>query len=265
MIGQRELSLLARAGHVSERAQEQDYVLSWLLAARGVRGPANLVFKGGTALRRCYFENYRYSQDLDFTLLRPAPPNELSATLSSWFSWVRDGTGIVCGFARDPATEGQGFVAYISYTGPLRGGGTVKFDANSDETIRTPVETCRILSPYSDLTQPPEVAVYSLVEIWAEKVRSLVQRSEPRDLYDISELAGHDRALPGQGLPVFLQKMEDKGLGRHRLVERLNSAETTFARLWEMRLVDQVSPLPEFQETWRRVRRVLRAGGYLAY
>jgi uncharacterized protein len=27
-----------------------------------------LVFKGGTALRRCWFKDYRFSEDLDFTL-----------------------------------------------------------------------------------------------------------------------------------------------------------------------------------------------------
>jgi predicted nucleotidyltransferase component of viral defense system len=29
----------------------------------------HLVFKGGTCLRKCYFEDYRFSEDLDFTLL----------------------------------------------------------------------------------------------------------------------------------------------------------------------------------------------------
>ncbi len=139
----------------------------------------------------------------------------------------------------------------------------MKFDANSDERIRTPVENRRILSPYSDLTEPSTVAVYSLIEIWAEKTRSLVQRTEPRDLYDLSELAAHDTEPPGQAWPVFLKKMEDKGLDRRRLLERLDSAEATFAKLWETRLADQVSSLPEFQETWRLVRRVLRGAGYL--
>lgn len=67
MIGRPEISRLAVAGGVSEGAQEKDYVLAWLLAARATLGPSSLVFKGGTALRRCYFPGYRYSEDLDFT------------------------------------------------------------------------------------------------------------------------------------------------------------------------------------------------------
>lgn len=31
----------------------------------------SLVFKGGTALRKCYFPGYRFSEDLDFTSLDP--------------------------------------------------------------------------------------------------------------------------------------------------------------------------------------------------
>lgn len=28
----------------------------------------NLIFKGGTCLRKCYFENYRFSEDIDLTI-----------------------------------------------------------------------------------------------------------------------------------------------------------------------------------------------------
>jgi predicted nucleotidyltransferase component of viral defense system len=49
---------------------EKDYVLGWLLAAisdHPALGPA-WVFKGGTCLKKCYFETYRFSEDLDFTV-----------------------------------------------------------------------------------------------------------------------------------------------------------------------------------------------------
>ena len=29
------------------------------------------VFKGGTCLKKCFFETYRFSEDLDFTLIKP--------------------------------------------------------------------------------------------------------------------------------------------------------------------------------------------------
>lgn len=54
---------------------EQDYVLSWLLygIAHTAELKGKLVFKGGTALKKIYFGDYRFSQDLDFTALEDAP------------------------------------------------------------------------------------------------------------------------------------------------------------------------------------------------
>ncbi len=49
---------------------EKDYVLGWLLA--GISNHKELaakwVFKGGTCLKKCFFETYRFSEDLDFTI-----------------------------------------------------------------------------------------------------------------------------------------------------------------------------------------------------
>jgi predicted nucleotidyltransferase component of viral defense system len=50
---------------------ERDYLLSWILAGIGrvpeLRGA--LIFKGGTALKKCYFGDYRFSEDLDFSAI----------------------------------------------------------------------------------------------------------------------------------------------------------------------------------------------------
>ena len=61
---------------------EKDYFLGWLLA--GIYSNQLLaekwVFKGGTCLRKCFFETYRFSEDLDFTL---TDPTQLDATFHS--------------------------------------------------------------------------------------------------------------------------------------------------------------------------------------
>ena len=54
---------------------ERDYLLSWVLA--GIEQVDSLrealVFKGGTALKKCYFGDYRFSEDLDFSGLEGVP------------------------------------------------------------------------------------------------------------------------------------------------------------------------------------------------
>lgn len=77
MIPQRNLSLIAnklakRGGiRIPEKVIELDYCLAWFLIGlyRAELGQ-HLAFKGGTALRRCHFGEYRFSEDLDFTLLK---------------------------------------------------------------------------------------------------------------------------------------------------------------------------------------------------
>jgi hypothetical protein len=57
---------------------ERDYLLSWVLAGIG-RVDAlrdSLVFKGGTALKKCYFGDYRFSEDLDFSAVGDVPTGE---------------------------------------------------------------------------------------------------------------------------------------------------------------------------------------------
>ncbi|WP_018289598.1 nucleotidyl transferase AbiEii/AbiGii toxin family protein [Verrucomicrobium sp. 3C] len=57
---------------------ERDYLLSWMLAGIGTVEwlRETLVFKGGTALKKCYFGDYRFSEDLDFSGLEGVPTGE---------------------------------------------------------------------------------------------------------------------------------------------------------------------------------------------
>src|SRR5262245_62037596 len=81
MIPQSQISklsnrLLKEQGgrRIPESVLERDYCIAWFLmglSESSLRG--KLLFKGGTALRRCYFLDYRFSEDLDFTLAHPLP------------------------------------------------------------------------------------------------------------------------------------------------------------------------------------------------
>jgi predicted nucleotidyltransferase component of viral defense system len=70
VIHRNQLIRKADQDGLSARIVERDYVLVHTLSAiskRDARG--QVVFKGGTALRLCHFEDYRYSADLDFSLV----------------------------------------------------------------------------------------------------------------------------------------------------------------------------------------------------
>ena len=70
MIDRAEILAVANDLSLTPDVIEKDYVLGWLLA--GIFRSETLApawsFKGGTCLKKCYFETYRFSEDLDFTL-----------------------------------------------------------------------------------------------------------------------------------------------------------------------------------------------------
>jgi predicted nucleotidyltransferase component of viral defense system len=71
MIKPREIQQKARLGGVRNQQFEKDYILWWILfgIAKHEQLSKAIVFKGGTVLKKVYFEDYRFSEDLDFTLL----------------------------------------------------------------------------------------------------------------------------------------------------------------------------------------------------
>jgi len=70
MISKDEIIAVADETGLTPNVVEKDYVLGWLLAAVNANAPlsGSWIFKGGTCLKKCYFETYRFSEDLDFTL-----------------------------------------------------------------------------------------------------------------------------------------------------------------------------------------------------
>ncbi|MEI6769750.1 MAG: nucleotidyl transferase AbiEii/AbiGii toxin family protein, partial [Betaproteobacteria bacterium] len=98
MIEKQEISEMARELSLDLHVVEKDYVLGWLLA--GIAANADLsenwVFKGGTCLKKCYFETYRFSEDLDFTVTDEAHLDEdyLLQAYRKMAEWVYEQSGI---------------------------------------------------------------------------------------------------------------------------------------------------------------------------
>ena len=99
MIDKREILEAASALGLLPNIVEKDYVLGWLLA--GIHAHPDLaeswVFKGGTCLKKCYYETYRFSEDLDFTLRdeHQLETGFLQRVLGEVMSWVAEQSGLV--------------------------------------------------------------------------------------------------------------------------------------------------------------------------
>lgn len=182
---------------LTEEVVEKDYVLGWLLW--GIGSDPTLrdqwVFKGGTCLKKCYIETYRFSEDLDFTVLPGGPldPQQIEPLLQRVLARVTAESGI--DFSMPPRLRlrpnGISVEGRVYYTGPRQTPqpARVKLDISGDERVVQPPVLERIAHPYPDaLPQPGTVRCYAFDELFAEKIRAMAQRGRPRDLYDIINL-----------------------------------------------------------------------------
>jgi predicted nucleotidyltransferase component of viral defense system len=190
MIHPKEINKNASACKVSDRQIEKDYILTWILygiANHPVLSTA-LVFKGGTVLKKCHFEDYRFSEDLDFTLRDETLTHEvLSSHLDEVFVWVKEEANITLEHStNDIHIQSGSSLFYVNYVGPLGGNigsRDVKVDITRGEILEFPVEELKVFINYSDLPEESfSLQCYSLSEILIEKMAALMGRTEPRDL-----------------------------------------------------------------------------------
>jgi predicted nucleotidyltransferase component of viral defense system len=271
VIPQRNISLLsnrlARDGglRVREDVLERDYCLAWFLAGLAHSDLSTVLgFKGGTALKRCYFADYRFSEDLDFTLLEAIAFEDILHRLEDVYREVHQSSGITFAFDReDRQTHSNTHTFYLKYTGPLPRGNDVKVDITIREHLAFPIQERAILRGYEEFTDVPEnrlIRVYSLEEIAAEKLIALADRArnEPRDLYDLWHLTSNE----GQQLDHLTDAIRQKLQFRNKPCEGIEAAilqkEARLRALWSTRLAYQMSTLPQFDEVFRAVRRTLR-------
>lgn len=231
MISQKEIKDKAEQWKVPPDTVDKDYVLGHFLSVFMERYGTDLIFKGGTCLRKCYFEQYRFSEDLDFTarnssfLLEIDPLQKIAERLVA-----NTGIQIDIQEVKPLISKGvpKGFYVEIKYWGanhsknqrplpPHRWRTKIKIEVSTDELIVLEPEERKIIHPYSDqLTGIQKIYCYSIKEVIAEKLRALKQRSytAPRDFYDIYFLTKDFTNKDWKAVfPVFLKKMEHKNFG----------------------------------------------------
>src|SRR3990167_5741574 len=112
MISYSDLKSLAAEWGIADQVAEKNYVISWLLWGIGQDQDLNnkWIFKGGTCLKKCYLETYRFSEDLDFTVLPDGPinPEDVQSILKRVLNRVHDESGINFSL-REPLVEKKDF------------------------------------------------------------------------------------------------------------------------------------------------------------
>ncbi|MBL7179924.1 MAG: nucleotidyl transferase AbiEii/AbiGii toxin family protein [Desulfobacterales bacterium] len=274
MIDKSEIMEFSREFGLRANVIEKDYVLGWVLAGifnHPVIG-SSWLFKGGTCLKKCFFETYRFSEDLDFTL---SESNHLDqeffvSCFKEIAQWVYNETGIEIPqdlIRFDVYQNKRGFMSAqgrIGYRGPMQPRGDlprIKLDLTTDEIVVLDPVIREVHHPYSDLPSDGiRIKSYCFEEVFAEKIRALAERERPKDLYDVVHLYRHDELDPDQ--PLILNTLEKKCAFKQIPVPTMDtfrnrSEHDELETEWENMLAHQLPALPPFNQFWQALPEVI--------
>lgn len=185
---------------------EKDYALSYVLAgiAKQPELSHSLVFKGGTALKKIFFGNYRFSEDLDFSVINAPTGIHLEKALLNAMDISKELLNNYGPFdlqlrrnpEKAPHPKGQdAFILLVKFPWHTTPQCRIKIEITHDEPVLLEPELKPILHGYEESIDCM-VACYHIEEIVAEKLRTLLQthkklvvrgwnRPRARDYYDL--------------------------------------------------------------------------------
>jgi predicted nucleotidyltransferase component of viral defense system len=254
-----EIQSIAGKQGVRDTQIEKDYVISWVMY--GIANNAflneNLAFKGGTVLKKVYFPSYRFSEDLDFTFIgKDFDIKTIKAAFKELIKWVYAESRIPLSVQNETQYETGNYNFYLAYTGPLGGTGAnkdIKVDISQDELIYNAPEKKQIINVYTDLEEEYSIFCYSLGEVIAEKMRSIMQRTAPRDIYDLWYLFNVEGQDIEDHIFAFQDKAKHKGYDPNDLTTIIEQKKKTFAKHWKDHLTNQMTEIPDFNDVWREL------------
>jgi len=269
MIKPAEISKIANKESVRPQQIEKDYINSWILWGiynNDLLRDA-LIFKGGTCIKKIHIEEYRYSEDLDFTfhpeLEQKISNDELYAAFNEVFRAIKEAANIDLSIPEDSKEvhESGGIKFFIDYVGPLGGRGDhIKTDISKGEKLEFEVEQLNLLNRYSDLAEKDEVTIqcYGLEEIVIEKMAALMGRTIPRDLYDFEYLTNTEGIELQDVYYEFQSKAEHKGHNPAEFILKVTEKEKVLEKAWTDNLSNQIKDLRKFKDVWRDFQKQLR-------
>lgn len=275
MIKKDELLRLQKTSGLPLSTLEKDYTLGLLIwsISQNKNLADHWIFKGGTCLKKCYFGDYRFSEDLDYTLVSNASievgyiREQLLSCFDNIFEQcavrIEKSNVVISPF---PDKAGLFIQIKIPYQGPLMASGSlpkIKLDLSKDEILVIKPIKLPLIHHYSDESIcATEVSCYSLYEIFAEKLRALVQRTRPRDLYDMIHLQDlfHRQKLEKSVLQdVSLKKFKHKGLRYPDPLHNISEQAFIEARAdWGIMLKHQVKDLVKIDSCLEQFHRLLQ-------
>lgn len=262
MISIGEIQKKALQLGVRDNQIEKDYILSWILYALSKHKNLSkaLAFKGGTLLKKVYFENYRFSEDLDFTLLsNDLNYEQIYSGLQTIIDYAFEVAGIPLEILNVKESSKKNVSFNIGYVGPLGGVKAkkkIKVDISMNEKLFFSPQLLKVFLNYSDQKRS-QLLCYTLEEVLIEKLLCVMQRMHARDLYDIWYLLEIHGINVIFYLKEFKTKCQIKGMNSKDFHKKLDQKMPKYKASWEKSLSSQLKLLPEFTKVAREIMRHL--------
>lgn len=198
MISKAEIEEKSKEFEVHTSNVQRDYVFGWFLVGLYSQSSLKdlLVLKGGNALRKCYFENTRFSADLDFGITTDIAKQVLNDEIDRICDFIQSNTGVSFEKERNKVNEKfraqdklKVFEAKV-YFKDFYGNHdhitiSIQIDITRFDHIYLPVQSRFLIHPYSDYSQAKaQIRCMKLEEILGTKLKCLLQRQHSPDLYD---------------------------------------------------------------------------------
>ena len=186
MLSRIDLERLAETiSHGNVGHAEKLYLQDIILLSISRETVDELVFKGGTALLKCY-QLDRFSEDLDFTAHQEI---DLTSILEAVIRDLENYGAAVADRTSEESTHAIHIRLGIEgplYTGDRRSLCFIRLEINTRSSVLRP-NVQRYTPPFPDIPSF-DLALLAEEEIFAEKIRAILTRQQPRDLYDCYHL-----------------------------------------------------------------------------
>ena len=266
MITMDELKRLSGQLSIDVTVLEKDYCLGWFL--KGISENSglheNLAFKGATAIKKTYFPDYRFSEDLDFTSKKDFTEVILEREVTAVCNEITTASGMNYSLVNvENKRDVKGETAWelrIEFIGPrgqAQSPRRIRLDITAFEKILKPLKKREINHPYSDHFKAT-INTYALEEILAEKLRTILQRGYPRDIYDVWFVLKYGRVNDKILGELFFRKCAYKKVAFQSVDTLLEKIDAPHIKAhWEASLARQLTNLPDLSTVTRDLEKNL--------
>lgn len=245
LISRIDILKIARKKGFPAGTIEKEYMLT-LALEQIAKLDENFIFKGGTALSKVYLDYYRISEDLDFTYIGDNLRNAIGTvhTLSKNLNLE----------IKDENETSNSYNAAIKFIGPLMHPNNIKIDVSMREKLIFEPKPINVKSFYSDI-EPFPVRVFDFRELLSEKIRALIQRSKPRDYFDVWFIL-HNKDFDWNEIKEAVME-KCRRIGVKYEPDNIFRDIEAIKKQWKTDLVHLVRDLPDFDMVLSELREKL--------